>query len=104
VSSHRSITETALIDDPSTADDALTRCLSVRQLAAYWRCSPARVRKLVRRGVLRAFLVGRAVRIPPDAVREAERILAAPVTCGRRKRPGHRGILWEIAELLDGAG
>jgi hypothetical protein len=76
----------------------------VRQLARYWRCAPARVRALIQRGQVRAFQAGRALRIAPDAVREAERLLGAPVAGGRRRRPVDRGILREIAELLDGAG
>jgi hypothetical protein len=76
----------------------------VRQLARHWRCAPARVRQLIRRGVVRAFMVGRAVRIPPDAVREAELRLAAPLSGGPRKRPPDQGILQEIVELLDRQG
>jgi hypothetical protein len=82
--------------------DAPDRCLSVRQLACYWRCAPARVRQLVRRGILRAFVVGRAVRISPEAVAEAERLLAPPVAGGRRRRAPDRGIAREVLRLLEG--
>jgi hypothetical protein len=81
--------------------DALGRCLSVRQLARYWRCAPARIRQMIRRGLLEAFLIGRAVRISPDAIREAERQFAAPVSGGRRKRSRNDGIAREVIELLD---
>jgi hypothetical protein len=46
-------------------------------------------------------VVGRAVRISPDAVRDAEQLLAPPAPSGRGNRPGH-GIPREIIELLDG--
>jgi hypothetical protein len=44
------------------------------------------------------------VRIAPEAVAEAERLLAAPVRGGRRKRPVDHGIPPEIVALLDGDG
>ncbi len=81
--------------------DARPTCKSVRQLAAFWRCSPARVRQLVRRGILRAFTIGRAVRISPEAITEAERLLAAPMIGGRRRRVAE-GIAPEIVALLNG--
>ncbi|HEY1381017.1 MAG TPA: helix-turn-helix domain-containing protein [Gemmataceae bacterium] len=75
------------------------RCRSVRQVAAYWRTSPKRVRQLVRRGILRAFVVGRGLRIAPEAIAEAERLLAAP-TAGSRRR-GDDGIDADVKKLLD---
>src|SRR5438046_2169157 len=87
-------------ESPVTPD----RCRSVRQLAAYWRCSPARVRQLIRRGTVRAIILGRAVRISPVAIAEAERLLAVPAARGRRVRRCD-GIDPEVAELLgDGEG
>jgi excisionase family DNA binding protein len=88
---------------PSTpaADVSPDRCFSVRQLARFWRCSPARVRQLIRRGVIRAFIIGKAVRISPEAVAEAERLLAAPVAGGRRKRRDD-GVDPAVAEVLEG--
>jgi len=90
-----------LTDRGNAQRESLGRCLSVRELARYWRCSPARVRRLIRRGVIHAFLVGRAARISPEAIREAERLLAAPVTGGRRARRHNDGISREVLELLD---
>jgi len=77
------------------------RCRSVRELARYWRCAPGRVRVLVRRDVLQGFLIGRALRFTPEAVAEAERLLAAPVVSGRRRRV-HDGIAPEVVALLNG--
>lgn len=91
---------TPLTDDNPSPNEPFGRCLSVRQLAHYWRCSPARVRRLIRRGSLQAFLIGRAARISPEAIREAERLLAAPAASRRRPRCQH-GIPREILELLD---
>jgi hypothetical protein len=81
------------------SDDTPGRCCSVRQLASHWRCSPKRVRDLIRRGVLQAFVIARAVRITPEAVHEAERLLAAPTAGVRRRRDN--GIDREVAELLE---
>jgi hypothetical protein len=77
------------------------RCLSARELARYWRTAPARVRQLARRGILRGFLLGRALRFSPEAVREAERLLAAPVAGGRRVRR-NSGISPAVVALLEG--
>jgi hypothetical protein len=82
--------------DPAVPD----RCRSVRQLAAYWRTSPARVRAMVRGGLLRAFVVGKAVRIPPEAIVEAERLLAATPATVRPKRT-RSGISPAVAKLLE---
>jgi hypothetical protein len=75
--------------------------VSVRQLATYWRCAPKRVRDLARRGILRGFLIGRAMRFTPDAIAEAEKLLAAPAAGGRRARRD-TGIDREILALLGG--
>jgi hypothetical protein len=76
--------------------------MSVRQLAAYWRCSPKRVRDLVRHGIVKAFVVGRSVRVAPEAVREAEQMLAARPAGKRRKRRDADAIAPEVAKLLEG--
>jgi excisionase family DNA binding protein len=76
-------------------------CRSVRQVARYWRTSPVRVRQLVRRGILRAFMLGRSVRISPEAIAEAERLLAVPVAGPRRQRVAD-GIAPEVVSLLNG--
>lgn len=71
--------------------DTLDRSRSVRQLAAYWRVSPRKVRALIRRGLLRAvdFGIGRRqLRITPEAVRECETRLAVRTPPPRRKRCG----------------
>lgn len=41
-------------------------------LAERWECSAATIRNMITRGELRAFKVGRAFRIPVDAVTEHE--------------------------------
>jgi hypothetical protein len=79
----------------------LGRCYSVRQLAHHWRVAPARIRAMVRRGFIRAFLIGRSVRIPPEAVSEAERLLAVPVGSGNRRRPSDAGIDPEVLAFLN---
>lgn len=50
-------------------------CLSVRQAARYFGVAPAKVRRWIKRGLLRAIDVGESrheLRIPPDAIREFE--------------------------------
>src|SRR4051812_38872865 len=50
-------------------------------LADRWGCSPKHVRNLVNRGELRGFkLGGKLVRIPADAVEEAEQCKTTPLT------------------------
>jgi hypothetical protein len=88
---------------PTEAHATPDRCRSVRQLARYWRVAPKRVRELARRGILRGFQVGRALRFTPEAVAEAERLLAAPVAGGRRPRRD-RGIDPAVTALLGGEG
>jgi hypothetical protein len=87
---------------PDTPDTP-KRCQGVRQLARYWRCAPKRVRELARRGILRGFQVGRALRFTPEAVAEAERLLAAPPAADRRRKP-NPGIDRAVAALLEEAG
>jgi hypothetical protein len=55
----------------------------------------------VRRGILRAFVIGRAVRVSPEAVAEAERLLAAPVPGGRRRQAPDHGVAREVLKLLE---
>jgi hypothetical protein len=56
---------------------------------------------LARRGILRGFVLGRALRFTPEAVAEAERLLAAPVPGGRRARRDV-GIDPAVIALLQG--
>jgi excisionase family DNA binding protein len=65
---------------------ANSRCMSPLELATHWGCGVKRVRAMVHRGQIRAFRLGRAVRIPPDAVAEAEGRLAVPTARPRRMR------------------
>jgi hypothetical protein len=69
--------------DPTDDDD---RCYSVRRMARRWCCSTWRIRDYARRGILRGFMVGRAMRFTPEAVAEAEERLAAPASRPRRRR------------------
>jgi hypothetical protein len=76
--------------------------MTVRGLAKRWRVSPAKVRHLVRRGVLVAFDTGTGLRISPEAVRAAEAALAVPAAGGtRRPRRQDRGIDRSVIELLE---
>lgn len=86
---------------PATDAELADRCRSVRQLARHWRCAPKRVRDLIRRGLLQAFQLGQAVRISPEAVTEAERLLAVATAKPRKRRqPG--GIDPSVLALLEG--
>jgi excisionase family DNA binding protein len=86
-------------DITSNATDRDGRCFSVRTLARYWRCSPARVRELARRQILRAFKVGRSLRFSPAAVHEAEALLTPTLPQGRRPRRDS-GISPRVEALL----
>jgi hypothetical protein len=77
------------------------RCYSVRQLARYWRCAPARVRKLIRQGVVKTFQLGRYLRINPEAVAEAERLLAPAPARVQRKRTRNLNISPRVDSLVD---
>jgi excisionase family DNA binding protein len=75
------------------------RCLTPRELAQRWRCRPAAVRGLIRRGVLPAIQLGGRVRVPPEAIRQAEQgLLAVRPRAGRRQER----VDPEIAALLAG--
>jgi hypothetical protein len=72
-----------------TTDAPLDRALSVRQLARRWGVSPKKIRAMLKRGILRGFDVGfgrTQIRIPPEAIREAEQRLAVRAPTPRRKR------------------
>jgi hypothetical protein len=73
-------------DRPDVLSDPTDRCFSVRSLAKFWRVSPTRIRDLARRRILNGFVVGRAMRFSPEAVREAEERLSAPAGRVRRQR------------------
>ena len=73
-------------------------CLTVRELARRWRCRPAKVRSMVRRGLLEAIQLSGRVRILPEAIREAEH---GPLAVRPRKvRQRREKIDPEIAALL----
>jgi hypothetical protein len=82
------------------------RCLSVSELARYWRVAPAKVRDYIRRGLLSAIDFGsrgrRRLRITPEAVRECELLLTAPARRPRRPSRPPGGIDPEVAALLGG--
>ena len=83
----------------AAAQEYPDRCRSIRQLARHWRCAPSRVRQLIKRGLLHAFAIGKSVRITPEAIAEAQRLLAVPAATARRKRQVD-GITAEVAALL----
>jgi hypothetical protein len=92
-------------DDNALEGRDPARCLSVRDLARYWRVAPAKVRQYIRRGLLVAIDFGspgcRRLRITPEAIRECERLLAVQARPPRRRRQPD-GIDPEVAELLGG--
>jgi excisionase family DNA binding protein len=69
---------------PDTAP-ALDRCMSVGQLARYWRCRTATVRQMIQDGRLAAIHIGDRVRITPAAVAAAEAGLAVRPRVRRRR-------------------
>jgi hypothetical protein len=88
-------------DDP--IDLYLDRALSVRQLARRWAVAPRKIRAMLKRGILRGFDVGfgrTQIRIPPEAIHEAEQRLAVRAPARRQKRRPE--IDPEIAALLEG--
>lgn len=50
----------------------MTYAFTPESLADRWEVCPATVRNLVRQGALRAFRIGRQIRIRPEAVEEYE--------------------------------
>ena len=72
------------IPDPSPGPDDDDRCFSRRTLARYWKVSLRAVDDLARRGILKGFRIGRAMRFDREAVAEAQERLAAPA--GRKRR------------------
>lgn len=83
--------------------DPIPSCLSVRQLAQRWRVAPAKVRALIRRGLLCAFDIGerrRQLRISPEAIAafEQQRQVWTPPTPRRRQ---DLDIDPDIAALLE---
>lgn len=83
------------------AEVDLDHSQSVRQVAAYWRVSPRKVRLLIRRGLLRAIDLGcgrQLLRLTPEAIRECEQRLAVKAPSPRRKRQSE--IDPEIERLL----
>jgi hypothetical protein len=83
-----SSTESALAAYPE-------RAFSVRQVAAYWRDSPRKIRALIRRGLLRAIDLGcgrQQLRVTPAALRECEERLAVKTAPPRRRRQRDSGI------------
>jgi hypothetical protein len=77
-----SSTESALAAYPE-------RAFSVRQVAAYWRDSPRKIRALIRRGLLRAIDLGcgrQQLRVTPEALRECEDRLTVKLSSPRPRR------------------
>ncbi|MBM4073019.1 MAG: helix-turn-helix domain-containing protein [Planctomycetes bacterium] len=85
-------------DTTTTADP----CLTVRQVAARWRVAPRKVRDLIRRGLLSAFMLPgdrrRQVRIAPEAVAAMEKQAAVLPVKPRRRREAE--IDPEVERLL----
>lgn len=49
-----------------------TKAFKITTLAAHWKCSDTVVRSLIEKGDLKAFRVGRLIRITPEAVEDYE--------------------------------
>ena len=82
--------------EPSLPSDLSPPDLTVREVAAYRRCSPWQVYKLIRQGVYESYLDGRVRKVIfASVLREREQVIAAdrhmvaPKSPGRppRKRP-----------------
>lgn len=73
------------------------RYLTPCELAARWRCRVSRIRAMVKAGELPAIRIGKAVRITPEAVAEAETKLLAVRPVKRQKR---EAIPKEVADIL----
>ena len=78
--------------------DHLDRSLTPRELARRWRCSPARIRRMVASGQLPAISIDGRVRITPEAIVAAER---GPLAVRPRQRKARERIDPEIVRLLD---
>lgn len=76
----------------------LPACLTVKELAARWRCRTDRVRAMIAVGSVQAInLAGRTL-IPPEAIRQAE---AGPLAVKPRKQRRRETIDPEVIRLLD---
>jgi hypothetical protein len=60
------------------------------------------VRKLIRQGSLQAFQLGRYLRISPEAVSDAERLLSPSAARPRRKKLRDSCISPTVDALVDG--
>jgi len=82
------------------------RCLTVRELARRWRVREAKVKEMIRKGLLQAIDLGRkfgaSVRITPEAIREAERGLAVKPKVKKRRQeriPPHIEAMMERSDI-----
>ncbi|HMF17421.1 MAG TPA: helix-turn-helix domain-containing protein [Gemmataceae bacterium] len=74
-------------------------CFTICELARRWRCRPATVRAMVRRGVLQAIQLGGRVRILPEEIRNAEQKTLAVKPA--KRRPRQEKVDPEIARMLE---
>ena len=73
----------------------------VPQLAARWGCSPGHVRNMIERGELRAFTIGRLVRIPAAEVERVEcRGIASSACAGGSPLSGQTQTANDTADSL----
>ena len=75
----------------------LVRCLTPKELARRWRCRTARVRVMIRLGILRAIEIDGRVRITPEAIANAEH---GPLAVRVAKRRRREFIAPEIVKML----
>jgi len=79
--------------------ESLNRCLTIRQLSRRWQCRDALVRAMVRNGQLATIQIGRAKKITPETIAEAER--GMPTARPRTPRRRRDEIPAEIRDLQD---
>jgi excisionase family DNA binding protein len=86
-------------------DDAGMNCRTIQETAHYLRVSSAKVRAMIRSGMLAAIDTGRGTgrtqhRITPQALADLERRLAVPKAQPRRRRRIDDGISPEVRKFL----
>ena len=62
------------------------RCFTVEEIAGRWSVSKAHVRRIIARGELQSFRMGRVVRVTPDALDRFEKEKTGGEDDGRANR------------------
>jgi hypothetical protein len=74
------------------------RCLSPRELARRWRCRPGKVRGMISRGELAAFVLNGRPRVSPEEIQRMER---GPLAVRPVKRRRREPVPAEVIALLE---